>query len=767
MESATDLAMGATIATTPDILPLRALDRDSRDLAGSKAANLAALLRARFPVPDGFVVTTAAFHGFLTANGLDAGASPGSITAAPLPQALAEAFFAAADAAGDVPFAVRSSGVAEDLAGASFAGQYETVLNVRGHDALEAALKTCWASAFSGRVAAYYSSAETIPRMAVLVMQMVPAEVAGVAFSANPVTGNREEVVISAVRGLGERLVSGEAVPEEWVVNGREATRRRSVENGLTAEQALAVADLVRGAQEYFGAPQDVEWAIAGGHVSVLQSRPMTALPEPVEWKSPIPGFWTRIFRLGEWLPEPVTSLFESWLLTGIEMGHAEAGDRSLGFDPAPPYHVIVNGWYFYSPNGTAKPTAMLKGVVRHPRFWKAFFRSWSNPQVADRGVVSPLALTWHEDVLPRYRSLVESWEEREDAASLQDLAHMIDEMASFVGEYLESVTIVGGFAWKVESALAKFYRQYLAEKVGRSPQDLVCGLPQTFPDYAPHAVQSLDWFRPTLGELPRSEVDPQALQARRRRMEEDRATTEAACRAALAGQPKLLKRFENLRRLAQHYAMVREEQISWFTLAWPLMRRAVLRFGQEMADRGVIQAPDDVFFLTRSELEAALGGDTTDLRSTVASRQREWERNRRLTPPLSLGKSPMDKLIGGLAEAVRTPGADLDGGIRGVPASPGRATGPVRVVRGPDEFDLFQPGEVLVAQTTAPAWTPLFDRAAAVITDAGSIAAHASLVAREYGIPAVVGTVDASARLRDGQIVTVDGSAGIVELRS
>jgi pyruvate,water dikinase len=101
---------------------------------------------------------------------------------------------------------------------------------------------------------------------------------------------------------------------------------------------------------------------------------------------------------------------------------------------------------------------------------------------------------------------------------------------------------------------------------------------------------------------------------------------------------------------------------------------------------------------------------------------------------------------------------------LRGMPASPGRATGPVRVVRGPEGFAHFQPGEVLVAQVTAPAWTPLFGLAAAVVTDGGSLAAHASLVAREYGIPAVVGVGDATERLRDGQRVTVDGSAGIVE---
>ena len=114
-----------------------------------------------------------------------------------------------------------------------------------------------------------------------------------------------------------------------------------------------------------------------------------------------------------------------------------------------------------------------------------------------------------------------------------------------------------------------------------------------------------------------------------------------------------------------------------------------------------------------------------------------------------------------------RTPAAksaDRDT-LTGMPASPGRATGPARVILGPDDFARVRPGDVLVAQVTAPAWTPLFERVVAVITDGGSMAAHASLVAREYGIPAVVGTGDATTRLRDGQIVTVDGGAGTVEL--
>jgi rifampicin phosphotransferase len=149
-----------------------------------------------------------------------------------------------------------------------------------------------------------------------------------------------------------------------------------------------------------------------------------------------------------------------------------------------------------------------------------------------------------------------------------------------------------------------------------------------------------------------------------------------------------------------------------------------------------------------------------------VGTVRAEWQCQRRLLAPLTIGHAPqlMKRSLTGVVEAVRTSGQVPEGAIIGQPASPGRGSGPVRVVRGPEEFDNFKPGEVLVAQVTAPAWTPLFGRAAAVVTDGGSLAAHASLVAREYGIPAVVATGDATHRLRDGQRVTVDGSAGFAQ---
>jgi pyruvate,water dikinase len=177
-----------------------------------------------------------------------------------------------------------------------------------------------------------------------------------------------------------------------------------------------------------------------------------------------------------------------------------------------------------------------------------------------------------------------------------------------------------------------------------------------------------------------------------------------------------------------------------------------------------VIDQAEDVFFLTRAELHTR-----TPLQDLADRRRSTWERQRRLLAPLALGRPPrlLAKELLAVVDAVRTTGPAPKDAIVGQPASPGRATGPVRIVHGPGGFDRFQPGEVLVARATAPAWTPLFARAAAVVTDGGTLAAHASLVAREYGIPAVVATGDATARLHDGQVVTVDGGAGTISTAS
>jgi phosphohistidine swiveling domain-containing protein len=728
-----------------DLVGAAALDTSE---IGSKAANLARLADAGFPVPPGLVVTPAAEERWEEAR----------------PRLLEGTAGLGAES-----FAVRSSGTAEDLEGASFAGQYETMLGV-APEGLPGAVSKVFDSAAAPRVAAYReargeaSAGNVGPRMAVLVQAMVEADSSGVAFTANPVTGRRGEVVITAVRGLGEKLVSGEAVGDEWVVQDEDATPRRDSEGALTAGQALEVAELARRVEGYFGAPQDVEWAISGDALYLLQARPMTALPEPVEWEPPAPGYWMRNFRLGEWLPEAMTPLFADWLLALIEGGYLR-GMRSVVGATVPFRYAAINGWYYttlpeVSPRLLARALLQSRGRMV-PVMFNALIRVNNDPVGADRAVLRRLAGEWRDELLPRYRRLVEGAQERVGSATPAELVSIVEEVGTTAGEYLFSLAIVGGSAWKMEAALARFFREHLAGRVDPGHQVLLRGLPGVEAGTPQHAVQSVDWYRPTLGELGLAGGDPGA-QARQRKLGAEREAAEGACRAALSDRPRLLARFDALLDVAQRYATLREQQARDFTLGWPLLRRCALRLGEGLADDGMIDDPADVFFLTRAEL-----GGREDLRNAVAERQGRWEHQRRLAAPLALGVPPraLRRLVHGAAEAARTRPVSPDAVLVGEPASPGRASGAVRIVRGPEDFRLFQDGDVLVARLTAPAWTPLFARAAAVVTDAGTLAAHVSLVAREYGIPAVVGAGDATLRLRDGQGVTVDGGAGTVEL--
>lgn len=723
------------------ILTLEQVRADSAGRVGSKAANLGELKAAGFVVPEGFVVL----------------AEPG------------EALAAAVEALGGGRFAVRSSALAEDLAEASFAGQYETYLDVPA-EGLSDAIRRCRDSATSARVASYrgHGTREARAGIAVLVQRMVAADAAGVAFTANPVTGDRREVVVSAVRGLGERLVSGDSTPDQWVVRDHVARRLRSLEQAISAEQATAIADLARKAEEHFLRPQDVEWALAGGQLYLLQARPMTALPPAVDWTPPGHGYWMRNLRLGEWLPEPLTPLFADWLLPLLNQGFARGIKIDVGL-AAGLRQGIVNGWYYSSAAPDVRPAEALRMFFRQPRrmirAYQSLFTQIARPELAHQRFFQHPIKRWREKALPSYRALVDGLGGRVEDASLSELFGIVDRLGEAAGEQFWCLAVGGGSAWKVEVALARFCHRELANQPDLEVQILLAGLRGAGGGVGPHAVHSLDWFRPTLGEI--GSLSAGDFDERQQRLRTRRLAVEAASRHALSETPAKLQRFEGLLKLAQDYARLREEQADLATLAWPVLRRCVGRLAAEAVRRGGLASGEDAFFATRTELEDAVAGGLGVVdRERIAGRRSDWERYRRLTPPLAVGRQPrlLKRILESL-EALRSERAVPAGSIRGEPASSGRASGPVRIVLGPDDFGAFQNGEVLVAAVTTPAWTPLFERAAAVVTDGGSLAAHASLVAREYGIPAVVATADATARLADGQWVTVDGSAGLVEL--
>jgi rifampicin phosphotransferase len=587
-----------TLAEAAGLEPMRV-----EALLGTKAANLARLARAGFPVPPGVVVTPAA-------------AADWEQTCARLRTAAAEL-----GSAKGQRFAVRSSGTAEDLAGASFAGQYETILNV-GPDQLPQAVRQILDSAASARVSAYRqarrqadAAAALDPsesKMAVLVQLMVAAEAAGVAFTANPVTGAHGEVVITAVRGLGERLVAGQATSDQWVIHDRQARCIRATEQAINADQARQIAELARRVEACFATPQDLEWAIGGdttgadGGLWLLQARPMTALPDPVTWTPPAPGYWMRNLRLGEWLSEPMTPLFADWLLERITQGEQQAIRDHAGAALSFP-HAAINGWYYLSTpplSLRAILTALAHGRGRLVRFMRyAVLGPSRDPVAADRHLLAHLAQEWHTELLPRYRRLVQAGEQQVETASPKQLVAIIDQVGVMAGEQFLSLEVVGGAAWKMEGALARFYRQHLAATVDASVQELLAGLSGTQPELPAHAVQSLDWVHPTVGELG---WPPSRPSDRHRELAVRREALTAQCAAALADRPHLRARFQALLEVAQRYAVIREQQARHVTLGWPLLRRCALRLGQTLQADGLIDQAEDVFFLTRAELDPA-----------------------------------------------------------------------------------------------------------------------------------------------------------------
>jgi pyruvate,water dikinase len=297
---------------------------DARDLnrGGGKAANLGVLLRARFPVPPGFVITTAAYELVVRSNDLerdivDASAPGGTSLVRDrfeqemIPPQVEQAILEAYRRLGEGSVAIRSSATAEDLPEAAFAGQQETFLGVSGDAALLDAVRRCWASLWSDRAVSYREQqglARVPVKLAVIVQRMVAADVAGVMFTANPVIGARNETIIKASAGLGEALVGGLVTPDHfvlrdtrhrWQIVERQPGRREvevrpragggveQVAGGTASGFALPDAVLLQLARmgasiaRHFGRPQDVEWAWADGKLYVLQSRPITALPEP------------------------------------------------------------------------------------------------------------------------------------------------------------------------------------------------------------------------------------------------------------------------------------------------------------------------------------------------------------------------------------------------------------------------------------------------------------------------------------------------------
>ncbi|MDR6793008.1 pyruvate,water dikinase [Pseudarthrobacter oxydans] len=860
-------------------------------VAGGKAVGLGGLLRAGLPVPPGFVLTTAAYSGFVDANNLAAGiqelaalppdAEPHAyeeasrrigalFTTGTMPAGIAAELGAAYGRLGNgTPVAVRSSATAEDLASASFAGQQETSLNVRGLVELATAVIGCWASLWTARAMSYRAREGVEPgqvRLAVVIQQMVEADAAGVMFTANPANGRWDQTVISAAWGLGESVVSGTVTTDDVVVDagtGSVLSRRTAdkdvmtvyAENG-TREQPVAAArrrepvlddreaaELAghgRRAAAHFGAPQDIEWARAGGKFFILQSRPITALPEPTAdtpeaWPVPYPnGLYFRA-SIVEQLPDPLSPLFADLVDGSVARSLQALMAEALGKNVIREGDVglpTVNGYAYY--------------YYRSSGMWRMMGRLLTAVRALTRGKAHMGIAGWREFSHPRYKQAIKDWQEKPPAqltggellagaqalldagtvyytavqsiiplATSSELAFrtFYDKLVRRAGDPPAQTFLLGYdsepiraekslwdlAAWArsdpgLASVLLERPTAELAEcqRTGSPPAGVDDALWQEWRfafrehlDLYGHAVYNLDFATPVATDDPSTLLatvkfylrgqgtDPherQRLLTRRR----EELTEQVAARLG----PRRRAAFLRLLRWAQDTAPVREDALADVGLAWPLLRQMLLELGRRLVASGVIAEPADVFWLRFQEVRTAVefglaapgahaaitGADRPVRAAAVEERRMLWRGQARAAAPQMLPERPwMEKAFGSMMPAAsQRQHGDV---IKGVGASSGRVTAPARVLSGPRDFGRMEPGDVLVARITTPAWTPLFAMASAIVTDVGGPLSHSSIVAREYGIPAVLGTGAATQRLATGQQVTVDGDAGTVTI--
>lgn len=840
---------------------------------GGKGASLARLAAAELSVPPGFHITTLAYHLFVAENGLQEQILS-VIAAADLtdPPALEEAsrqisqFFAhgkmpdqVASAIrrayaelgkvgeGDLAVAVRSSATAEDLPEMSFAGQQETYLNIQSAEQVLAAVKRCWASLWTARAIGYrarHNIASADLSLAVVVQELVAADAAGILFTAHPLTGARDQVMINAAWGLGEAIVSGMVTPdtisvakesgaiikqviaEKNVMTVRipEGTREEAVPEDkrmlavLTSEQVGELTRLGLRIERLYDQPMDIEWALKDGQFFIVQARPITTLHSssatPEDWNDSLASdsLWTN-GNLGEAVPDVMTPC--TWSLIQIFMSEATSPMFAQGIKE---YHPIGNiGGRFYMNISLTATIAGMFGMgkkslmaaveesfgrvpasmevpllpisrVRLLRTMASIIirlvpRVRSNQkqlptflveapthceelhaQIQALSSMADLLHLWQTDLEPFFRTSSAMLEAatRKDRDSLfkvrSDLRKIVGEADANAllsgltvgGNHLASLGLLLGLAQveRGEIDRATFVRQY----GHRGPHEFEVALPRLAED--PH------WIDQQLTDLREAPINVQTL------LQHQKEEQAAAWKRFQQQHPRQAVRMQHRIAKATNVFYRREATRSEVIRVFWVLRVFVLRAG-ELTGQG-----DALFFLTIAEILIVLGGDKTVL-TPIPNRRTTYERYCTLPAYPALIRGHFDPFTWAADPQRRSDVFDASCAkhmqtntiITGFSGVEGVIEGLARVITTIDEGSQLHTGEILVTTVTNVGWTPLFPRAAAIVTDIGAPLSHAAIVARELGIPAVVGCGDATMRLHTGDYIRVNGQQGTVEL--
>jgi len=778
--------------TSNSILWLNNVDLEHRLQVGGKAATLGTLRRAGLPVPNGFCIPQQEIP-----NG---------------PHYLSEitkAYHLLAPQ--NQPVAVRSSGVAEDSAEASFAGQYDTVLDVRGAEALVAAVEQCWQSTRSARAQAYQAkSGRGDERVAVLVQQQIPATVSGVMFTADPLSGSDEDILIEAVPGLGEALVSGRVTPARYQIKKQNDSQTQATNGLLSAGQCQTLAALGVKIEQLLGTGQDIEWALVNDQFYILQARPITTNAMLVS----LTDVWTRA-NIGEVLPHVITPLtweiFRSTLLHNPQLFWDESGTEEIGHEGI--RRIFGRGYirldgllnsFCYLPNVTPQILGRVLGVKVPPaaapyvrpngvpvRLAQALFYldafgilprlSWLTKQLppapADPAENLAALITWTSDCFRLHLKCTAY-----AIGAFGMLADYLKRWQPAQAEALLPQILVGNEDLQTAAQGIALWR--LAEQAQASPALLkLLNSELEWPALAsqlaatPGGDEFLEAFYSFLekngaraaGEfelaVPRWREDPsfvlsvlrQYLNSPEANITDDLAARHRRRERAVAELEQSLNWWQRraLSRLLSsysHYTTLRENIKYRLIEGYALLRQTFLAMGSQLVGHGILKNVNDVFFLKPSEILALIKqGESIEQLSLLISDRKQQHAH-------WAAQHAPDLIVGEGQEFT-----DAANELNGIGCSPGVVEGLARVLFDPHDSNALRPGEILVAPHTDPGWTPLFLSCKGVVTEIGGFLSHGATVAREYGVPAVVNVSQATAKIQTGDLIRVDGTNGRV----
>lgn len=811
---------------------------------GGKGAVLACLFQAGVPVPPGCIVTVSALTAYLEMQGITVACSIEDVRRRLLvkqpPVAMREMLRAIVHQIVPAPlgWAVRSSAVAEDSDTASFAGIYESVLQVDEAN-LWPAIQACWASWWSPRAIAYrqrLGDSSPLPHMAVVIQAMVSAHCAGVAFTADPISGDSTRMVIHAAPGLGTAVVAGAVQPEQHVLSKapeKRVLQRRLWQSGqqplLTSAHISVLGELLQRIEVLRGSPQDVEWVWDGRQYWIVQSRPITALASQATSGGEI--VWSNA-NLKDVMPGLVSPF--TWSLMRPQL---EAAIRDqfiqVGYKVAPDCPIIRRFWgrpYFnfslfqesaYDLYGAPPEQqvnqlggAMVQGFIPDAAVPLRTRIRWLRNAlrfsvIADR--VRKAAPVCFDEVTRRWQTEIQQAPYLDRAAVLEKLETFAVLTRPFLLQHLDlSWAMSGNFSHLGElikrwipqarpgliadlvtgigdiSSAEHSYRLWKLSRLARQLPEVVrflqrgewsnwrtelAGTPfatswQAFLDSFGHrSLYEVEMANPRWREQPNYLFDVLSSYVTLNQEDIPFDPQEQACRRYVAEcevlgklSPWRRRWFRLVLRRVQVFSRLRENSKSHLVKLVDIGRCMALAAASFLIQDGVLSDSESVFLLEIDEIKAALRHekDAQQIMQQMTQRRLERQRYAALQPPEAIvGDRPFYEQP--FTEQTRT--------LHGLPSSPGRVMGTARVLRLPQEGVRLNPGEILVAPSTDPGWTPLFLLAAGLVMETGGYLSHGAIVAREYGIPAVLNVAMATAIISDGCTVILDGGAGTVQV--